>query len=255
MFLLAENYQPGMDPTGWWMSEKLDGIRAMWDAKTHRIISRNSNEFAAPRWFVDGFPPFNLDGELWLGRGRFDETSSIARSGIDKGWNRLSFMVFDIPEQRAGEFEQRQSILQELVRRTPLRSVQIVPQTLCRNIDYFHRAMDITIANGGEGLMLRKPNSLYVGKRSGTLLKVKRMHDAEARVIGYQKGEGQFAHMMGAVVCVTEDGVQFKVGSGFSNEERANPPPIGCLITYRYQEIGKSGSPRFPTFVRIKINE
>jgi len=253
MFLLAQNYDPNMDPTGWWMSEKLDGIRAMWDGQ--RVISRNGNQFAAPPWFVENFPPFKLDGELWLGRGQFDETSSIVRSSMDKGWNRIRFMMFDIPEARAGLFEERQAILHELVKTRKFHNAIVVPQSRCLSKPYFDKALDLAIAAGAEGLMLRKPKSLYIGKRSATLLKAKRMHDAEAVVVGHQPGEGKFTSMMGALECLTDRGVAFRVGTGFTDAQRTNPPPIKSVITFRYQELSKDGVPRFPAFVRIKVLE
>ena len=76
--LLAENWTDGTDPTGWWMSEKLDGLRAYWDGEG--FVSRLGNRFAAPPWFVEHLPANTLDGELWLGRKLFQRATSIVRS-------------------------------------------------------------------------------------------------------------------------------------------------------------------------------
>jgi DNA ligase-1 len=66
--LLAHRWEE-QDPTGWWLSEKLDGVRAYWDGK--QFISRLGNAYLAPDWFIEGLPEFPLDGELFAGRGRF----------------------------------------------------------------------------------------------------------------------------------------------------------------------------------------
>jgi len=75
--LLAEKWDNVQDLTGWWMSEKLDGVRAYWDGKN--FISRLGNLYHAPDWFVAKLPPVPLDGELWAGRKLFQRTVSIVR--------------------------------------------------------------------------------------------------------------------------------------------------------------------------------
>jgi ATP-dependent DNA ligase len=75
--LLAERYRDGIDVSNYWISEKLDGVRAAWDGRVLRF--RSGNPVPAPQWFLDGLPAEALDGELWLGRGRFDELSAIVR--------------------------------------------------------------------------------------------------------------------------------------------------------------------------------
>ena len=75
---------------------------------------------------------------------------------------------------------------------------------------------------------------------------------------------GKYAGLMGSVTCKSlgaagsnpdeqiPHGVKFKVGSGFSDEERANPPKIGSIITYKYQNLTAKGLPRFPIFLRVR---
>jgi len=106
----------------------------------------------------------------------------------------------------------------------------------------------------GEGLMLRKPNSKYVGSRSDTLLKVKTFSDDEALVKGYLAGKGKHSGVMGSIVCELASGKTVQIGSGFSDEERKIPPPIGSVITFRYQELTPGGIPRFPTYVGVRID-
>src|SRR5258705_13173354 len=75
--LLAERWDNAQDLAGWWLSEKLDGVRAYWDGKS--LISRLGNRFHAPDWFVEGLPEIPLDGELWIGRKVFQRMVGIVR--------------------------------------------------------------------------------------------------------------------------------------------------------------------------------
>ena len=97
--------------------------------------------------------------------------------------------------------------------------------------------------------MLRKPGSAYVRGRSETLLKVKSFVDTEARVTGHVAGAGKHAGRLGALQAVLADGTPFKVGTGFSDAQREDPPAVGAIITVRYQELTRAGVPRFPVFV------
>ena len=251
--LLAEVYETGsIDPTGWFMSEKLDGLRTKWDPQTRVLRSREGHVFPAPKWFTEALPDVPLDGELWLGRGQLERTSSIVRSAEDKGWNEISLCLIDIPDRNAGPFEQRQEALQRLFRVGMGPRVQVIPHTPCAGVEMLEQALSLVLAQGGEGLMLRKPGSMYEHRRSTTLLKVKRWLDAEAVVVEYQPAKNGMTGLMGALWCVRPDGSRIKVGTGFSRKERANPPPIGCTITYRYHHKTKTGKPRTPAFVRIR---
>lgn len=251
MTLLAQTYNPSKDPTGFLLSEKLDGVRAEWDGK--QLKSRTGQVYPAPAWFLKGFPVIPLDGELWMGHGQFDQLSSIARSSQDKGWSAVHYMVFDIPLVQAGPYHQRYAMLQALNLVSP---IQVLSQIPCEGPEALEKVMDFVTSNGGEGLMLRHPDATYEPNcRSGNLLKYKRFFDAEAIVVGYKPGEGKHKGTMGALWCLNEAGVKFKVGTGFSDRERDAPPPIGKIITYRYQSINpESGKPRFPAFVRIREN-
>jgi DNA ligase-1 len=260
MVLLANTYNQNIDPTGLWISEKLDGLRSVWDGK--HLVSRNNNIFPAPDWFTECFPKsIPLDGELWLSRNSLEETSSIVRSGIkDKGWSRLKYLAFDIPEPRAGLVEERWDALQKLVSHINKPHLQFVPQTMCKGREHLTTLLDLVISQGGEGLMLRKPKSRYENRRSDTLLKVKKYYDDEAVVIGYEKskittaGKEHLIGSMGALICNNRHG-EFKVGTGFSDDVRLNPPKIGCTITYKYLRLTNSGVPYVPVFVRVRKPE
>lgn len=247
---LAQTYTEGMDPTGWWVSEKLDGVRGYWTGKS--LVSRSGNPIDAPPWFVEGFPDFPLDGELWLGPGRFHETSGIVRkTGGGDSWKEMRYGVFDAPDDHLG-FEARLEKARRWFHAHPSPHVLIIVQERCQGRKDLRRRLAETEARGGEGLMLRRPGSACTPGRSFDLLKVKSFQDAEARVIEHLGGSGKYLGKMGSIRVEMANGVRFAIGTGFSDKDRENPPPIGSTVTFRYKELNPSGIPRFASFMRIR---
>lgn len=245
--LLAKNWG-GSDPTGWWMSEKLDGVRAVWDCRT--LTTRTGQPIHAPKWFLDALPAGEpLDGELWIGRGCFQQTVAVVRShDAGEQWRRIRYAAFDAPLALGG-FEDRQAALRESI---GAGSVAFsLPQVRCVSHAAMLEELDRIESLGGEGVMLREPGSLYERKRSGTLLKVKTFHDAEATVIGYEEGTGRNSTTIGALVAQLPDGTEFRVSSGLTDAVRLNPPAVGSAFTFKYQEMTNGGVPRFPSFLRV----
>lgn len=198
----------------------------------------------------------HLDGELFMGRGKFRETVSIVKSheGGDR-WHDVNFMVFDIPSAGSQPFEERMALINQVCQ--DVKNIRIVEQRKLedgQNLDEMLKAIEDL---GGEGLMLRQPGSKYEGKRSKTLLKVKSFKDDEAKVIGYAiEGKGRLKGTVGSLQLRNRAGVEFKCGSGLTDELRAKPPAIGSIVTYKYQELtGPGGKPRFPTFVGMAIDK
>ncbi len=248
--MLAEAWTPDANVTGWWLSEKLDGVRAYWDGQ--QFLSRQGNRFFAPHWFVAGLPTIPLDGELWLGRKAFQRTIGIVRRQ-DAGdqWRHLRYVIFDAPGC-TGVFENRVAFVEG--RLTELRPAFAEPlhHYRCRDSAHLQDELNRIETLGGEGLMLREPGSRYDAGRSATLLKVKRFHDAEARIIGHLPGSGRHKGRLGALAVALPDGTEFAVGTGFSDAQREQPPAVGSLITFRYQELTDRGVPRFPSFIRVR---
>ncbi len=245
--LLAESWDNATDLSDWWMSEKLDGVRAYWDGK--QFLSRQGNLYHAPAWFVEGLPEVPLDGELWIDRKKFQRTVSIVRRQ-DKSdlWNEVRFLVFDAPAASGG-FEERLAFLKDVLARKELKFARPHYHARCSSLDNLRAELARVEALGGEGLMLRQPGSKYVAGRSTTLLKVKTFHDAEALVVGHQAGAGRHKGRLGALLVRLPDGTDFAIGTGFSDRERANPPAVGATVTFRYQELSEAGVPRFPSYV------
>jgi DNA ligase-1 len=248
--LLAHRWENDVDLVGWWMSEKLDGVRAYWDGE--RFLSRLGNQFHAPGWFTEGLPDHPLDGELWGGRKAFQRTVGIVkRQDMPAAWKDIAFLVFDAPAH-GGLFEERLAHLSATIGKGGHAYARVHDHELCRGEAHLREELARVEALGGEGLMLRKPRSVYEVGRSSTLLKVKTFHDAEARVVDHVAGAGRHKGRLGALVVELGDGTRFNVGTGFSDAEREAPPEIGALITFRYQELSNAGVPRFPSFVGVR---
>ena len=248
---LAGHYRPGMDLRGWWVSEKYDGVRAHWDGQ--QLRTRGGERINAPAWFTAGWPPVPMDGELWAGRGQFSTAVSTVRqqTPVDAAWQKMRFMVFDLPAH-GGTFDERIPALNTLVGTLALPWVQAVPQTKVANHAALQARMRQTVKAGGEGLMLHRGKALYQAGRSDDLLKYKLHEDAEARVVAHVPGKGKYTGMLGALVVRMPDGRQFRLGTGFTDVQRSDAPPIGSLVTYRYNGLTSKGLPRFARFMRIR---
>ncbi|CAE7299237.1 ligA [Symbiodinium natans] len=257
--LLAKKWE-NEDPTGWWMSEKLDGVRAVW--RNGQFSSRGDNSFACPDWFKKKMPAgCVLDGEIWGGRGQFQKTSGIVRSSTrGSEWEFLTYMVFDCLQEGGASiehnpFEARMDAVRRICAsahgkdpgKDPV--LKAVPMEKCAGRAQLDSALAEVEKRGGEGLMLRCPGSKYEHRRSKSLLKVKTFYDEEAIVVGHAGGSGRVAGMCGALLCETPDKRRFKVGSGLSDAQRQDPPQLNAVITYRYQELTQDNIPRFPTLV------
>jgi DNA ligase 1 len=248
--MLARVFHGNIDVTQFWVSEKLDGVRARWDGK--RLISKGGQVFAAPAWFIQGLPDIPLDGELWMARGRYEEVVSIVRKQTPHaGWKRIKLMVFDLPGHQGG-FSARVSAMRDLASQINSPYLAVIQQFRLESEAALMRRLDETTRQGGEGLMLQKQNALYQIGRSDDLLKVKSVEDAEAVVIGYKPGKGKNIGMMGSVKVRTDSGKVFYIGSGFSQAQRRTPPALGSMVTYHYQGFTEAGIPRFAVFMRVR---
>lgn len=274
--LLAHEWDGEMDPTGWWMSEKLDGVRAYWDGK--RLLSRLGNQFQAPKWFTKGWPSIPMDGELWMGRKMFDQTSGAVRklTPVDAEWKKIKYLVFDVPSLGKG-FEHRLHEVQRIARSLAtkgrvMKIVQPVHHWICEGQDDLRKELERVVQMGGEGLMLRMSHSAYEPKRSKSLLKVKQWQTTDGIVVGHEPGKGKHKGRLGALVvslrpitqgCAGVSPTLLKVmqkpsektvnvGTGFTDAQRCNPPKVGSVVTYKFFELTKDGIPRFPAYVGVR---
>jgi DNA ligase 1 len=249
--MLAQEAPPGIDPAAYLVSEKLDGVRALWDGR--QLWFRSGLPIAAPAPFLAQLPPVALDGELWLARGQFETLSGTVRRQVadEQAWAGVRFMAFDMPLQ-AGTFMQRASALAALGQRHHKPAWAVVQQRRVATADSLQRWLDQVLAGQGEGLMLHRADALWQAGRSPALLKLKPISDAEAQVVGHVSGQGRHAGRLGALQVRTAQGLEFKLGTGLSDAQRDQPPPIGSWVTYTYRGLTDSGVPRFAAFFRLR---
>ena len=248
---LAKTYKGQVDLSQYLVSEKLDGVRAYWDGK--QLVSRQGNIFPAPDWFIKNFPEKSLDGELWLARGKFQKLLSIVskKVAIEEEWQEIAYYVFDLPNS-SKLFSQRLNIFRRLVNQTNSQYLRAIEQYRIVNHSELMLQLNNIVELGGEGLMLHRADAVYKKGRTRDLLKVKPYYDAEAIVVAHTQGKGKFLGMLGAILVKTPEGQQFRIGTGFSLEQRRFPPPIGIIITYTYHGKTDRGIPRFASFLRVR---
>jgi DNA ligase 1 len=248
--LLARNAPADIDPTGYLVSEKFDGVRALWDGSTLRF--RSGRAIAAPAWFTSKLPNLALDGELWLGRGQFDALSGIVRKAepVDSEWQQVKYMLFELP-QAAGTFAQRTAQLQTVARSAAWPALQAVEQRTLTSPAALQAQLKATVQAGGEGLMLHLADAPIATGRSDVLLKLKTLQDDEAIVVAHIAGKGKYSGMLGALEVKAANGQRFRLGTGLSDAQRQLPPAIGSTVTYSYRSLTPNGKPRFASFLRM----
>lgn len=248
--MLPGVYAEGDDVVGWLFSEKLDGVRGYWDGE--KLWSKNGKSFQPPAAFVRGLPDFALEGEIWGGRGTFEKTLSIVlQEEPHDGWLQLKFAIFDVP-RAPGAFTLRLEKAQSWFVDHPSPYAFVIAQMPVRHAAHLQEELQRVQELGGEGLIVRDPGALYTGGRSTQILKVKEFQDAEAVVIEHLPGQGRNLGRLGALLVELPNGTRFKIGTGFTDAERNNPPQLGEVITFKYFGYHQSGIPRFPSFLRIR---
>lgn len=237
------------DPAGTLVSEKLDGVRAVWDGQQLRF--RSGLPVPAPAWFTARLPATPLDGELWLGCGRFEALSGAVRRTRpdDAEWRALRYMVFELPTGQA-RFEQRAAALQGLVQQHGWPPLQAVPQEVVSGRLALQQRLAEVVRAGGEGLVLRRADAPYASGRSSAMQKLKPVQDADAVVLAQLPGRGRHAGRLGALQLQMADGTRFKLGTGFSDAQREQPPAVGAVVSFFYRGLTDDGLPRFASFWR-----
>jgi len=248
--MLARDTNLDIDPAGYLVSEKFDGVRAVWDGRTLRF--RSGLPVNAPAWFLARLPAQPLDGELWLQRGQFEILSGIVRRAVpvDAEWRALRYQLFDLPDA-AGNFAARAEKIRGVARATGWPQLLAVPQAPVADRVALRLRLDEVLRAGGEGLMLHRADALWQPGRSTALLKLKPLHDAEAIVVGHMAGQGKHAGRLGALQVRTPQGQEFLIGTGFSDAQRKAPPSEGSSVTYRFRGLTATGLPRHASFLRV----
>jgi len=269
-------------PVGWILSEKYDGLRGIWTGK--ELVARPSKKDGnmigkvfnyVPQWFINLLPKgISLDGELWMGRGRFQEISGLSNYKINKKvtqkhldeiWKEVKFMVFDLPHLNK-PYSERYKELNDIVNSINAAQgsespIQLSTNIVVNNLEHLSELYSQFTLNGAEGIILRHPESMYEIKRSKLLLKMKLSDDAEAIVIDYIPGTGKYKDLLGSLKCDL-NGKTFNIGTGFSDIMRTeyNDPqskhyiPIGATVNFGYMELTKDGIPRHPVYRGIRTD-
>ncbi|MGX9416139.1 DNA ligase [Vibrio sp. WJH972] len=237
------------------VSEKLDGIRAIWTGQG--LITRRGNPIIAPSWFTQDLPPFALDGELWASNLSFEEIQStvLTLQPNDNMWQSIQYHIFDRPDTQQ-PFAVRYKNLEQWFSGIRLKDhLRLVSHHKVSDTTQLNRLFNEVITRGGEGLILRDPDTTSINGRQQGMLKLKPYQDAEATVIGYRAGKGKYTGLVGSLIVRDSNNVEFAIGSGLSDKLRLTPPEIGSQITYRYQNLTQKGKPRFARFLRVRFKE
>ena len=248
--MLLKTYDGSQNIQGWLMSEKLDGVRALWDG--HQLVTRQGNKIHAPKEFLQRLPPFALDGELWTQRADFENIVSIVRKvQPDKDWQQITYQIFEVPNQPGGLLARLQ-VLKDFLESHNAPKLQVIEQVPVQSRSEVLQALAEVTAKGGEGLVVRDGSQPYQTGRLNSVLKVKAYQDAECKVVQILPGLGKFEGKMGALECEMADGKAIKIGSGFSDAQRNQPPEVDSLVTFKFYGLTEKGNPRFPVFLRVR---
>lgn len=234
---------------GWYMSEKLDGIRAYWNTK--ELLTKNGKKIYTPRGFTDNFPAFELDGELWTKRDNFENIQSIVLDKVpSKNWEQITYNIFEAPNSK-GNFQQRLKKVNDWFAKNKNQSVKIINQIICKDKNHLNSFLEEIVILKGEGVIIKNQNLSYINKRSKNSLKVKKFYDMEGVVtrITYNN------EVMKSLVLKLENGTTFNLGGGFTQQQRKHHPNVGDMITFKYYNFTKYGKPKFASFLRVRKAE
>ncbi len=249
--MLAKSYQGEELNSNYFVSEKFDGVRVIWDGENLR--TRGGIILTAPRFFTEQLPKFATEGELWAGRGKYSHVQKTVLDEIpnESDWSTITYLVFDRIDS-VSTFEDRYASLQlwKTNSGSDAHQIQIVEQIPFHSNAQLKSQLQQVTDKNGEGLVVRHKHAVYVSGRSDLMFKIKNHQDAEARVIGYKPGNGKYQSLVGALYVESPSGVRFYIGSGLTDEQRKHPPKLGAEITYRYNGTTKNGVPRFARFLR-----
>jgi DNA ligase-1 len=233
------------------VSEKLDGVRAIW--RNNTLITRSGKLLYPPKWFTEKWPDTWLDGELWSKRQDFEFIAStvLDKDAIASDWQQISFNVFDMPNKTDPFLARYQSYLALTAATHSAYLKPVIQHTFKSDIEFDKFYQDL-LNQGAEGVILHNPDSPFINGRSDNLLKLKPHQDSQATVIGYSPGKGKYKGRVGALIVRLDQHIEFKIGSGLSDDLRQNPPPIGSVIIFRHNGLTKYGKPRFARYLGLK---
>lgn len=252
---LVSVYQSNIQVTDYLVSEKYDGVRAIW--KEGKLVTKNGNKIYAPDWFIKALPDVWLDGELWSKRQDFEFVAStvLSKKANTAAWKRIKYKVFDMPNYQL-PFIERTDAYTQLIDQLNVPFIQPIKQFQLANNDELSRMLKNLTEMGSEGLILHRKQARFASGRSDNVLKLKPYQESQAKVRAYVPGKGKYLGMTGALEVVwnsseQEVPVRFKIGSGLSDKERQQPPKIGSMVSFKYHGLTKNNIPRFASYIGV----
>jgi len=253
--MLLGVYDGSQDVRGWVYSEKLDGVRGIWDGR--RLLSRQGLPFVPPARWVRDFPPFAIDGEIYSEKLGFEEISSItASASADYGaWRALNLHVFDAPNA-SGDLFARLNTLQEWLDTHPDAHIRIIVQHPLDGRDP-RKIMREYAARGAEGIVLRDPAVPYRAGRQSSILKLKPAFDSECRVLRIiRHSDGQARSIecewRGADDLGVHPGAPVRFRLSLLGVAKTQPPAIGSVVNFTYKGLTKNKKPKFASIKKKK---
>jgi len=262
---------------------KIDGVRALavYNAGTGTVSlqSRNGKFYNIPfiqQRISDFFKANNcldviLDGELHTvdpSKYAFDTISGICRRGLkttgvstaDPLTEKIQYQVYDLfsASRPQDPFVARHSKLLSFT--VTSENVCIIPCNIANTETDVLRELDVMLAQGHEGVIIRNSNGIYSfgPARSSDIFKLKRFTDTEFNLVSFEEGKGKNKGMP-VLVCVTADGKEFKATPDGPAENRKRmllylqsiPQSVmqAHRVTVKYQDLSANGIPRFPIAV------
>lgn len=249
------------DTTGWFWSEKLDGMKGRWI--NGEMLTRSGQKIEVPKWFSEQLPKkHSVEGELYFGKGTFHKTGvfrrtssgsvdSMKRRVSENTWKKVEFHIFDLIDYQLTWVE-RQNILSKII--TENSSIYLVKWKKIKSSEYLEKHFSKVIKKGGEGVILADPWGIYEDGKVEQILKYKKQLDNEAIVTGYRTDDsGQRL----ASLEVRMGNIEFHIGTGFKVKQRYNfrkKFPVGCKVTFTYELVGKNKKPRSPVFKGLRVD-
>jgi len=239
------------DPKGWYMSEKLDGIRAYWDGK--QLWSKRGNLINVPESFTFGFPNYHLDCELWGGYENVERNGALLKLSCIKGkispidWNEFKLFVFDAPQEKGNYYQRYLFLEKHLPLDCTSNYLSLIPIIKCLGVGHLRTYLEEITQKGGEGIMIYHPDTPYEIGRTPNLLKVKKYFISTVRFLRIHLKSYSF-------VCQQDNGVICFVKCG-TRDFYLDPPVIGSEISVRHLGyFPKSQKYKYPVVNQQKGN-
>lgn len=246
------------NPTGWYMSEKLDGMKGRWI--NCKFVTRSGQHIETPDWFIKLLPDFDVEGELYFGKNSFHRTGSLRSSSNTKIWEQVVFHIFDTIDHKLTWLERQHKLVANIVEND---RIKLVRWTKVKSLAHLETEYKKIVGDFGEGVVIADPWGIYENGHVDQILKYKAVREREAVIIGYNTDDNgnrltSFeVHPINEHTGKPEKKITFNIGTGLKAPQRYNFRkcfPIGTIVTYTYELLGKNGKPRTPIFKGIRID-